>query len=205
MLLSGVARIKGRANDCRRRRHAPSFSISPLTADRNGKPVHPKWSVMAWANVNGPGDRNICYYHPGAFWSGTYYVADGRCSTNHSLGGEFEMLDPRGAGPRHVSTHFEIHGRGRPVGRRRGDHQAAAGPPVPVSFMALSSSPSLPGRWPAHLHRVQSQPLNPGEDRSHVRSGFARNQEAIPDHHPPAPIGAGRSRASGPSFQRQCG
>ena len=25
-----------------------------LTADRNGKSVQPKWSVMAWANVNGP-------------------------------------------------------------------------------------------------------------------------------------------------------
>jgi hypothetical protein len=43
-----------------------------LTADRHGKPVHPDWSVMAWANVNGPGDANICHYHPGAFWSGTY-------------------------------------------------------------------------------------------------------------------------------------
>jgi hypothetical protein len=34
-----------------------------LTADRNGKSVHPKWSVMAGANVNGPGDGNICHYH----------------------------------------------------------------------------------------------------------------------------------------------
>ncbi len=70
-----------------------------LTADRLGKPVHPDWSVMAWANVNGPGAANICHYHPGAFWSGTYYVDDGGCATDHSLGGEFEMLDPRGAGP----------------------------------------------------------------------------------------------------------
>ena len=70
-----------------------------LTADRNGKSVQPKWGVMAWANVNGPGDGNICHYHPGAFWSGTYYVADGGCATDHTLGGEFEMLDPRGAGP----------------------------------------------------------------------------------------------------------
>ena len=70
-----------------------------LTADRNGKSVQPEWSVMAWANVNGAGDGNICHYHPGAFWSGTYYVADGGCATDHSLGGEFEMLDPRGASP----------------------------------------------------------------------------------------------------------
>ena len=70
-----------------------------MTADREGKPVRPAWSVMAWANVNGPGDANICHYHPGAFWSGTYYVEDGGCATDPKLGGEFEMLDPRGAGP----------------------------------------------------------------------------------------------------------
>ena len=70
-----------------------------LTADRNGNPVKLAWSAMAWANVNGPGDANICHYHPGAFWSGTYYVDDGGCASDHSLGGEFEMLDPRGAGP----------------------------------------------------------------------------------------------------------
>lgn len=70
-----------------------------MTADRGGKPVRPAWSTMAWANVNGPGDANICHYHPGAFWSGTYYVEDGGCADDPSLGGEFEMLDPRGAGP----------------------------------------------------------------------------------------------------------
>ena len=70
-----------------------------LTADRSGNSVKLAWSAMAWANVNGPGDANICHYHPGAFWSGTYYVDDGGCASDHSLGGEFEMLDPRGAGP----------------------------------------------------------------------------------------------------------
>jgi uncharacterized protein (TIGR02466 family) len=70
-----------------------------MTADRDGKALRPVWTVQAWANVNGPGDGNICHYHPGAFWSGTYYVADGGCATDPSLGGEFEMLDPRGPGP----------------------------------------------------------------------------------------------------------
>jgi uncharacterized protein (TIGR02466 family) len=70
-----------------------------LVADRDGKPIRPAWSVRAWANVNGPGDGNICHYHPGAFWSGTYYVDDGGCASDPSLGGEFEMLDPRGPGP----------------------------------------------------------------------------------------------------------
>ena len=67
-----------------------------MTADRTGKLVRPAWKTMAWANVNGPGDGNICHYHPGAFWSGSYYVDDGGCAADESLGGEFEMLDPRG-------------------------------------------------------------------------------------------------------------
>ena len=70
-----------------------------LTADRDGKPVKPAWVVQAWANVNGPGDSNICHYHPGSFWSGAYYVDDGGCAADESLGGAFEMLDPRGPGP----------------------------------------------------------------------------------------------------------
>ena len=70
-----------------------------LTAGRDGRPVRPQWVVQAWANVNGPGDGNICHYHPGSFWSGTYYVADGGCAADPSLGGAFEMLDPRGPGP----------------------------------------------------------------------------------------------------------
>ena len=70
-----------------------------LTADRDGRPVAPDWHTVAWANVNGPGDSNICHYHPGAYWSGTYYVDDGGCADDPALGGEFEMLDPRGPGP----------------------------------------------------------------------------------------------------------
>ena len=70
-----------------------------LSADRNGDPVEPAWKMQAWANVNGPGDSNICHYHPGSYWSGTYYIDDGGCASDATLGGEFEMIDPRGAGP----------------------------------------------------------------------------------------------------------
>ncbi len=70
-----------------------------LTADRAGKPASPPWKVQAWANVNALGHANVAHYHPGSFWSGTYYVADGGCGADPSLGGEFEMLDPRGPGP----------------------------------------------------------------------------------------------------------
>jgi uncharacterized protein (TIGR02466 family) len=72
---------------------------SHLTRDTAGRPAQPDWTVSAWANVNGPGDANICHYHPGWFWSGTYYVDDGGVWTDNSLGGNFEMLDPRGAAP----------------------------------------------------------------------------------------------------------
>ncbi len=74
-------------------------AATQLTADRFGKPVRPDWVTQAWANVNGPGDANIAHYHAGSFWSGTYYVADGGCAADPSLGGAFEMIDPRGAAP----------------------------------------------------------------------------------------------------------
>jgi uncharacterized protein (TIGR02466 family) len=70
-----------------------------MTADRSGTLVQPAWKTSIWANVNGRGDANMCHYHPGAFWSGTYYVDDGGCGTDETLGGEFEMLDPRGPAP----------------------------------------------------------------------------------------------------------
>lgn len=70
-----------------------------LTVDREGQKVNPAWKLRSWANVNGPGDGNLCHYHPGAYWSGTYYVDDGGCASDPALGGEFEMLDPRGTGP----------------------------------------------------------------------------------------------------------
>lgn len=70
-----------------------------LTADRQGNTVSPPWKVQAWANVNTSGHANVAHYHGGSFWSGTYYVADGGCASDHALGGEFEMLDPRGPGP----------------------------------------------------------------------------------------------------------
>ena len=35
------------------------------------------WSLSAWANVNQPGHANHLHTHPGATWSGVYYVDDG--------------------------------------------------------------------------------------------------------------------------------
>ena len=69
------------------------------TSDRTGKPVRVTWKLNAWANLNRGGHANEFHTHPGSFWSGTYYVDDGGIASNPSLGGEFEMADPRGPGP----------------------------------------------------------------------------------------------------------
>jgi uncharacterized protein (TIGR02466 family) len=84
---------------------------SQLTTDGQSKAVRPAWRVQAWANVNGPGDGNICHFHPASFWSGTYYVADGGCAADPSLGGELEMLDPRGPGPGMYAPHLKFAGQ----------------------------------------------------------------------------------------------
>jgi uncharacterized protein (TIGR02466 family) len=57
------------------------------------------WRVTAWANVSGAGDGNRAHGHPGAFWSGVYWVDDGGADADEALGGLFEMTDPRGLTP----------------------------------------------------------------------------------------------------------
>jgi len=69
-----------------------------MTFDRNGQPAQTDWAVRAWANVNEYGHANSAHHHPGAYWSGTYYVDDGGRAEDESLGGEFEIFDPRGPG-----------------------------------------------------------------------------------------------------------
>jgi uncharacterized protein (TIGR02466 family) len=70
-----------------------------MTADRQGKAVDIKWRINAWANINRTGHGNEFHTHPGCYWSGTYYVDDGGIGDDPSLGGEFEMQDPRGVAP----------------------------------------------------------------------------------------------------------
>ena len=61
--------------------------------------AHTTSCVSPGANVNGPGHGNEFHTHPGSFWSGTYYVDDGGIGEDPSLGGEFEIQDPRGIAP----------------------------------------------------------------------------------------------------------
>src|SRR5919109_89470 len=70
-----------------------------LTCDRAGKPVRIAWKTNAWANVNRRSHGNEFHTHPGAYWSGTYYVDDGGIGGDHALGGAFEIQDPPGGAP----------------------------------------------------------------------------------------------------------
>ncbi|WP_437884224.1 TIGR02466 family protein [Pseudomonas sp. LRF_L74] len=57
------------------------------------------WRYNAWANVNEAGQSNALHGHPGAFWSGVYWVDDGRAQEGEEVGGELEFIDPRGLVP----------------------------------------------------------------------------------------------------------
>lgn len=70
-----------------------------LTRQRDGTAVQIKWKSNAWANINRSGDGNEFHTHPGSVWSGAYYVDDGGINDDPSLGGEFEVADPRGVAP----------------------------------------------------------------------------------------------------------
>tara|TARA_B100000686_G_scaffold353562_1_gene459685 strand:- start:3348 stop:4004 length:657 start_codon:yes stop_codon:yes gene_type:complete len=72
---------------------------SQITTDRMGRPVSVNWFANAWANINRDGHGNEFHTHPGAYWSASYYVDDGGASDDPSLGGEFEIQDPRGVAP----------------------------------------------------------------------------------------------------------
>ena len=83
-------------NEIQRAAHAVA---SQAICDRMGKPVPVKWISNAWANVNRDGHGNEFHTHPGAYWSASYYVDDGGAASDSSLGGEFEIQDPRGVAP----------------------------------------------------------------------------------------------------------
>jgi uncharacterized protein (TIGR02466 family) len=53
-----------------------------------------QWVVRMWANVSEPGASNRLHYHPGAFWSGVYYVSDGREAVDQEIGGDLVLHSP---------------------------------------------------------------------------------------------------------------
>ena len=92
--------------------------VAQLTVDRaDGRPVRPAWKSIMWANINRSGHGNAHHVHPGAFWSGVYWVDDGGIAASPALGGELDFMDPRGAAPTMYAPHlgFSTHG-GRSLG-----------------------------------------------------------------------------------------
>ncbi len=83
-----------------------------LTSDRAGKSVSVAWKTNAWANINRAGHGNEFHTHPGAYWSASYYVDDGGIKDDPSLGGEFEIQDPRGVAPAMYAPLLAIAGPG---------------------------------------------------------------------------------------------
>jgi uncharacterized protein (TIGR02466 family) len=51
--------------------------------------------VDCWANVSRRGDYNSVHDHPGATWSGVYYVSRGEPDNNDPTNGKLEFIDPR--------------------------------------------------------------------------------------------------------------
>ncbi len=69
-------------------------------------PARVSWRVTAWANINRQGDRNRPHGHPGAFWSGIYWVSDGDADKDDTVGGLLEFADPRGILPAMHAPHL---------------------------------------------------------------------------------------------------
>lgn len=53
-----------------------------------------RWKINVWANVNRVGDFNKTHVHPGATWSGTYYVDPGEPAPDEPHGTPFNLLNP---------------------------------------------------------------------------------------------------------------
>jgi uncharacterized protein (TIGR02466 family) len=91
-----------------------------ITVDRAGRRHAIAWRINCWANVNRHGHANQFHTHPGALWSASYYVDDGGIGADPSLGGEFEIQDPRGVAPVMYTPHLTFPG---PDGAALGEAQ----------------------------------------------------------------------------------
>jgi uncharacterized protein (TIGR02466 family) len=73
--------------------------VDEATVDRTGQHHKLNWRINCWANINRSGHGNQFHTHPGGLWSASYYVDDGGIGADPTLGGEFEVQDPRGVAP----------------------------------------------------------------------------------------------------------
>ena len=94
--------------------------VDMATVDRTGQHRRVGWRINCWANVNRSGHANAFHTHPGALWSASYYVDDGGVDDDRSLGGEFEIQDPRGVATVMYAPQFTFPG---PDGAALGESQ----------------------------------------------------------------------------------
>jgi hypothetical protein len=73
-----------------------------LTRERTGQQTRFDWNFIGWANVNGPGDGNVCHYHPGNFWSGHVLRGRRRHHRRPFPGRQFRNARPPRHGARHI-------------------------------------------------------------------------------------------------------
>jgi hypothetical protein len=71
-------------------------ATSRLYAEFSQAPQPSRWTLSAWANVNRQGDFNQVHTHPGATWSGVYYVDHGESSPD-AQGTALHLYDPNPA------------------------------------------------------------------------------------------------------------
>lgn len=76
-------------------RRAAVLSIMEATRSVTGKvdPEQLDMKLFAWMNMNPVGGFNAPHTHPGAHWSGVYYVRQPKVDSGNS--GMIEFLDPR--------------------------------------------------------------------------------------------------------------
>ncbi len=78
-----------------------------LTSTRTGGRVNLAWTIDACTCMRHKGDYREPLAAPGAVWSGAYFVDDGYAkSDDAALGGECELLDPRGPLPAMVAPQY---------------------------------------------------------------------------------------------------
>jgi uncharacterized protein (TIGR02466 family) len=63
-----------------------------VLAEAGSPPMSVQWGFQAWANVSRGGDSHAAHTHPGATWSGVYYVDAGETDARESA--ELEIMDP---------------------------------------------------------------------------------------------------------------
>jgi uncharacterized protein (TIGR02466 family) len=70
--------------------HATAQLLARLGTDK-ARTAQFSWKIAIWANVNRAGDYNKVHLHPGATWSGVYYVDAGDAGAE---GGRLSLMDP---------------------------------------------------------------------------------------------------------------